>query len=108
MRPSSFFVTTEGKHIPPELLPRVKELAARYRFDEHVMPESFNARLIEELGLVDYLAERFAVAGTPDDCIKKLRQAVDAGARQFWMSAHFDDKTGFMRRWAASVMPAFR
>ena len=100
--------TTEGKHIPPELLPRVKDLGARYHFDTHVTPGSANARLIAELGLVDYLADRFAVAGTPDECIKKLEQAIDAGARQIWMSAHFDDKAGFMRQWAAKVMPAFR
>lgn len=100
--------TTEGKHIPPELLPKVKALGQRYTFIEHVMPGSANCRLIEELGLVEYLAERFAAVGTPDDCIAKLERAVEAGARQFWMSVHVDDKVRFLRDWAATVMPAFR
>ena len=100
--------TTEGKHIPPELLPRVQELGARYSFGDHVAPGSANCRLIEELGLVDYLADRFAAAGTPEDCIRKLEAAAEAGARQFWMSVHFDDKVRFLRDWAAKVMPAFR
>ena len=100
--------TTEGKHIPPELLPRVSELGRRYTFTDHVMPGSANCRLIEDLGLVDYLAERFAAAGTPADCIRKLERAVEAGARQFWMSVHFDDKRRFLRDWATKVMPAFR
>jgi 5,10-methylenetetrahydromethanopterin reductase len=100
--------TTEGKHIPPELLPRVRALGARYTFGDHVMPGSANARLIEELGLVDYLADRFAAAGTPADCIRKLEHAVEAGVRQFWMSVHFDGKLRFLRDWAAQVMPAFR
>jgi 5,10-methylenetetrahydromethanopterin reductase len=100
--------TTEGKHIPAELLPRVRELGMRYTFGDHVMPGSANCRLIEELALVDYLADRFAAAGTPADCIEKLEAAVDAGARQFWMSVHFDDKLRFLRDWAAKVMPAFR
>ena len=100
--------TTEGKHIPPELLPRVKELGARYTFADHVAPGSANCRLIEELGLVDYLADRFAAAGTPDDCIGKLERAAGAGARQFWMSVHFNDKVRFLRDWAEKVMPAFR
>lgn len=100
--------TTEGKHIPPELLSRVRELGTRYTFADHVAPGSGNGRLIQELGLIDYLADRFAVAGTPADCIRKLEAAVDAGASQFWMSVHFDDKRRFLADWAEKVAPAFR
>jgi 5,10-methylenetetrahydromethanopterin reductase len=100
--------TTEGKHIPPELLEPVRTLGQRYAFASHTLPGSANNRLIEELGLVDYLADRFAAVGTPADCVKKLGAAVDAGARQFWMSVHFDDKERFLRDWADRVAPAFR
>jgi 5,10-methylenetetrahydromethanopterin reductase len=100
--------TTEGKHLPPDLLEKVKILGQRYAFSSHTLPGSPNNRLIEELGLVDYLADRFAAVGTPKDCIAKLEAAVDAGARQFWMSVHFDDKERFLRDWAAKVAPAFR
>ena len=100
--------TTEGKHIPPELMDRVKALGARYHFDQHDKPDSANRQLVEELDLVDYLADRFSVAGTAEDCVRKLRRAVAAGATQFWMSVHFDDKVRFMREWAGRVMPAFR
>ncbi|MGH7386622.1 MAG: hypothetical protein ACREKG_15700 [Candidatus Rokuibacteriota bacterium] len=41
------------------------------------------------------------------DDVKKL-EAAAAGARQFWMSVHFDDKERFLRDWAAKVAPAFR
>jgi 5,10-methylenetetrahydromethanopterin reductase len=100
--------TTEGKHVPPELLSRVKRLGERYTYADHVAPGSANCRLIEELGLVDYLADRFAVAGTPADCIAKLERAVAAGARQFWISVHFEAKHRFLLDWANRVMPAFR
>jgi 5,10-methylenetetrahydromethanopterin reductase len=100
--------TTEGKHIPSDLLEKVKILGQRYAFSTHTLPSSPNNRLIEDLGLVDYLADRFAAVGTPAECIKKLEAAVDAGARQFWMSVHFDDKERFLRDWAAKVAPAFR
>ena len=102
------YFTTEGKHIPPELMDKVKELGRRYAHDQHDKPEGPNRRLIFELGLADWLADRYAVAGTPKDCIEKLESAIDAGARQFWMSIHFDDKTRFMRDWSAQVMSAFR
>jgi 5,10-methylenetetrahydromethanopterin reductase len=100
--------TTEGKHIPPDLLEKVKILGERYAFSSHTLPGSSNNRLIEDLGLVDYLADRFAAVGTPAECIKKLEAAAAAGARQFWMSVHFDDKERFLRDWAAKVAPAFR
>jgi 5,10-methylenetetrahydromethanopterin reductase len=101
-------LTTAGKHIPPELFDRVKELGRRYRSDQHDKPDSTNRALIAELGLSGYLADRFSIAGTPKDCIATLERAAEAGARQFWMSVHFDDKIRFMRDWASKVMPAFR
>ncbi len=100
--------TTEGKHVPPDLLPKMKILADRYVFGEHARPGSANCGLITELGLVDYLADRFAIVGTPAECVKKLERAIDAGARQFWMSIHFDDKFRLLRDFAERVMPAFR
>jgi 5,10-methylenetetrahydromethanopterin reductase len=100
--------TTEGKHIPPDLLPKIRTLGERYAFAQHSLPGGGNGKLIDELGLVDYLADRFAVVGTPADCVRKLERAMEAGARQFWMSVHFDDKSRFMRDWAERVMPAFR
>jgi 5,10-methylenetetrahydromethanopterin reductase len=100
--------TTKGKHIPDELLDKIKRLGEWYKSDQHDKPDSTNRELIKELGLLDYLADRFSIAGTPNDCIRKLEQAINAGARQFWMSIHFDHKAQFMREWARTVMPAFR
>ena len=99
--------TTEGKHIPAELLDRVVALGYQYRVDQHDKPDSYNRELIKELGILDYLAERFAVAGTVEECVVKLKSAAEAGARQFWMSIHFDDKERFLREWRA-VMEAFK
>ena len=96
-----------GKHVPPELEAAVIALGHRYHSDQHDKPDSDNRRLIQELGLLDYLAERFSVAGTVDDCATKLEAAIDAGARQFWMSIHFDDKERFLHEWGA-VIQRFR
>jgi alkanesulfonate monooxygenase SsuD/methylene tetrahydromethanopterin reductase-like flavin-dependent oxidoreductase (luciferase family) len=100
--------TVEGKHVPQHLMEKVKILGERYNSGHHDKPEGNNGQLIKDLGLLDYLADRFAVAGTPQDCISKLQAAIDAGARQFWMSFHFKDKARFMRDWAREVIPAFR
>ena len=37
----------------------------------------------------------------------RIEAAAEAGARQFWMSIHFDDKERFLRDFQA-VMAAFR
>ena len=42
-----------------------------------------------------------------DECIAKIEAAAEAGARQPWMSIHFDDKERFIRDWKA-VMAASR
>ena len=99
--------TTEGKHIPHELHDAVVALGDRYRPEEHSKPDSSNRGLIADLGLLDYLADRFAIAGTVDDCVTKVEAAVEAGARQLWMSIHFDDKERFLHDFRA-VMAAFR
>lgn len=95
-------------HCASATLPKMATLAERYVFGEHARPGSANCRLITELGLVDYLADRFAVVGTPAECVKKLERAIEAGARQFWMSIHFDDRFRLIRDFAEQVMPAFR
>ena len=99
--------TTKGKHIPDELRAAVVELGERYRPEEHSKPDSSNRGLVRDLGLLDYLAERFAIAGTVDDCVAKVEAAIEAGARQFWMSIHFDDKERFLRDFRP-VMATFR
>src|SRR5262249_49424666 len=72
-------LATKGKHVPPELMDKIKELGRRYNSAQHDMPESANRALIKELGLIDYLADRFAVIGSARDCIAKLERAIEAG-----------------------------
>ena len=87
----------------------LQQVAERCEFSVGALYQFFAGK--EELfalTLVDYLADRFAAVGTPAECIKKLEAAAEAGARQFWMSVHFDDKERFLRDWAAKVAPAFR
>jgi 5,10-methylenetetrahydromethanopterin reductase len=66
------------KGVPADLVPAVEQLISRYEPKYHTAPgHSPNAALIEELGLVDYLANRFAIVGSPEDCADRaeaLRQ----------------------------------
>lgn len=62
-----------------DLRPAVAELKKRYVEADHVVPGGANETLIEELGLVDYLAGRFAIAGTAAQCRHQLQELADAG-----------------------------
>ncbi|MEK7873121.1 MAG: LLM class flavin-dependent oxidoreductase [Chloroflexota bacterium] len=104
--------TTEGKFIPPELVRPIQALYQAYATEEHVVTGAIgetrhNAQLLEDLGLKDYLAERFAIAGTAEECVARLRRIREAGVNKVWISIHFPEKVEFMERWSREVMPMF-
>ena len=63
--------------IPAHLVPAVHEMRRTYTTRRADM----DPRLLHRLGLFDHLRQRFAIAGTPDDCIEQIRAARAAGAR---------------------------
>src|SRR5262249_26076192 len=66
----------EGRGVPVELVPAVRELRASYTTRLREM----DPNLVKRLGLFDYLRARLAVAGTPEDCLEQVRRAEEAGA----------------------------
>ncbi len=68
----------EGRGVPPELVPAVRELRRVYTTHQRQM----EASLVKRLGLFDYLRARLAVAGTPDDCIDQVNAAAAAGVER--------------------------
>ncbi len=76
----AFRYTLEGKHVPEELHEAVAVLQRDYVPVEHEqLGHTRNATLSDELGLTDFLADRFAVVGTPDQCREKVRGIPEAG-----------------------------
>ena len=94
--------------VPAHLAPAIAELQRRYdpHLHESLAPEG-NGRLLERPELTDYLAERFAVAGTPEDCATQVERAVAAGATQLLLTGITPDPRRFVGRWATEVMPRF-
>jgi alkanesulfonate monooxygenase SsuD/methylene tetrahydromethanopterin reductase-like flavin-dependent oxidoreductase (luciferase family) len=56
--------------------------------------------------LTEFLVDRFASAGTPDDCVAQIRRAMTAGARQFMITGIVPDPRVFVRRWMREVSAA--
>jgi len=102
----AFRFTLEGKGVPPDLHERIKALQRDYNAHHHEVPGATNASLPDRWGLTEFLVDRFAVAGTPRDCVAQLSRAMAAGARQFIITGFVPDPRAFMRRWAREVAPA--
>lgn len=66
-------------NVPEELWPRIRALQQGFDPSEHVDGGGRNASLLRELDLGDFLARRFAVAGTADDCRDRLRAIAETG-----------------------------
>lgn len=84
MGASVFSPTTEGKHVAPELEQAVARLRQEYLVTEHMqVGDEHNVALMERLGLADYLIERFAFAGTPEELRRKLDGLREIGVNKF-------------------------
>ena len=96
----------QNKHIPPEHQKALQRIHREYNYLEHQKPGSgtTNARLVRESGVETYLADRYAIVGTPEDCLATLRRMEAMGVRKIWLNVHFEDKIGFMKRWSREVM----
>jgi 5,10-methylenetetrahydromethanopterin reductase len=99
----AFRFTRDGKGVPPDLHERILALQREYNSHQHEMPGAANASLPDRWGLTEFLVDRFAVAGTPHDCIAQIRRAMAAGARQFIVTGFVSDPRTFMRRWSREV-----
>jgi alkanesulfonate monooxygenase SsuD/methylene tetrahydromethanopterin reductase-like flavin-dependent oxidoreductase (luciferase family) len=98
--------TTENKHIPEKYLDAIRRLNQSYDFRVHLKgeTETTNTRLVHELGLEDYLVERYAVVGSPEECRDRIKSLVSRGVENIWLSVYFPDKLEFMKIWDDEIM----
>jgi alkanesulfonate monooxygenase SsuD/methylene tetrahydromethanopterin reductase-like flavin-dependent oxidoreductase (luciferase family) len=90
--------------VPEHLHGRLRDLQGRYDPTQHVVWDGTNAQLVDELGLTEYLAERFAVVGTPQDCRAQVATMADLGVSTLMVPATDRDPDGLAERLAASVI----
>jgi alkanesulfonate monooxygenase SsuD/methylene tetrahydromethanopterin reductase-like flavin-dependent oxidoreductase (luciferase family) len=90
--------------IPPELLGAVEELEERYDPRQHVVVGGAGARLVEELGLVDFLVGLRGVTGTPDQVREYAEQIEKLGVTAILAALPGSaDPDGTLRRLAESL-----
>lgn len=105
MGASVFSPSSQGKRLPPGLEDAVSRLRREYMVTEHMqLDEDHNVALIDRLGLADYLLDRFAFAGTPDEFRRKIRQIEALGVDKFLFNVCMSaDLEGDVRTIAAAL-----
>src|SRR5437660_10481781 len=72
----------ETRGVPAHLRQPLRQLRRRYR----TRPGAADIRLVQELGLFDYLSQRLSICGDPDDCLAQARAAKAAGATRLMLT----------------------
>ena len=101
----AFRFTLEGKHVPAALEGPIAVLQREYETAEHEhLGQTRNATLSDELGLTDYLADRFAVVGTPEECREKVRAIQESGVDVILITAIGPRPDEIIRRFGRDVI----
>lgn len=103
----AFRFTLEGKRVPEEYKEPIRRLQSEYVPHEHEeLGQTRNRELVEELGLTEYLSDRFAVAGTPADCREKLAE-IDSVPEidGVLLTAYTDDRERFISTFGREILP---
>ena len=90
--------------VPPEHLAECERYRREYNEDD-VGPGSHNADLI-----TDYMIDRFSIAGTPDECLKRFQALQALNITGFISATPFGQQTRrtFIRRLGKEILPHLR
>ncbi len=105
----AFRFTQEGKLVPAEFAEAIRRVQAGYRPSHHEdLGQSPNAGLMDDADFLAFMAERFAVVGTADDCVERIQAIRAAGIHQFLFTGFVDDRAALIETLGKSVLPRCR
>ena len=88
--------------VPPEQLEGIRKFMAGFDvmkpMEDRVDPDLVN----------DYLVHRFSIAGTPEECIKRIEELRDAGVEHLMLTPARKVYHESVETFAAKVIPHFR
>jgi alkanesulfonate monooxygenase SsuD/methylene tetrahydromethanopterin reductase-like flavin-dependent oxidoreductase (luciferase family) len=99
-----FRFTLESKRVPDEMIAAIERVQRGYAPAAHEHRGGPNAALVEEPALLDYLARRFAVVGTPDTCAERLWEIANAGITNMLFTGFVRDRAGLIRALGEDVL----
>lgn len=100
----TFRVGASRQRVPDVHRDGIERLVSEYVVDAHLDGSgNHNGRLVGELGLFDYLADRFAVVGTVEQCAARVRHLRQLGVGGLVFSAAVPDVDGLIERLGAVI-----
>ena len=92
--------------VPDRYRAALTELAAGYTYTAHMHSTgtSPNGELVTRLGLVDYLADRFALAGEPTEVRERVREHTRRGVDGFWTIYGRPGLDTFVEAWGREII----
>jgi 5,10-methylenetetrahydromethanopterin reductase len=88
-----------AKGFPAEHLPALRRIVEGYAFGRHGDTDAGgNARLLEDPGLLTYMADRFALYGTPEEVREQVRQVGESGVRRLIIAITGADPDGLLEQ----------
>lgn len=88
---------------PAELRDELRELVERHDMREHGQADASPAEEISP-DVREYLGERFAIAGTPDQCQRRLERLAELGIDELLVGPPVDDPPTHLRRLENEVL----
>lgn len=94
-----------ARGVPEQFIEPLRELRRRYS----TRPGDADARMVDELGLFDYLAERLSIWGNADDCLRQALAAKAAGAKRIMFTVSLAaDPLRTVELFGENVLPRLR
>ena len=101
-----FRYTTEGMHLPRELVPAMQRIQREYQPLLHgALGTPTHARLADGHGVAEYLARSFSLCGSPETFVRRAREMEAMGVTQISLQVRGTDRRRFLRLWNERVRP---
>lgn len=105
----AFRFTLEGKLVPPDMADAIRAVQSGYQPAHHEdLGESPNARLMSDPKLLSYMADRFAVLGTPERCAERIMSIREAGFHQILFTGFVEARHALIETLGRDVFPRCR
>jgi 5,10-methylenetetrahydromethanopterin reductase len=100
----------EQKGVPESLREQVEAMVREYDYNTHLAADrTGNYGLAERHGVLDYVLDRFSIAGSPDDCLRHLAALRAEGLQNVCLNvAIAPDLPSYLRLFGQQVLPSLR
>ena len=102
----AFRFTLAGKQVPPAFHEAIRRVQSGYQPHQHeAHGESPNARLIADPEFLEYMAQRFAILGSPKECAEQIRRVGESGISNILFTGFVEGRQALIRTLGDSVFP---